>query len=335
MVRENNHANASVPTINSGQSIKYSNEMFKVKSLASLIEDPRNSVPSKQVLGYWGYEGETIVIGGTTNCGKSILASDILFAVGCCKVSNWSKFDCEIEEKCLLIDSEMSEKQYVRRYKSLAGSKNILRASFWNSCYHGDDMEALIDSIRSIVASPDGPRFIVVDNISTISALISPTQVLKMLAMLESLKQDYRCTLVIVTHTNKTSKTKCLELNDFRGTKVLSNAADTIIGIGNTNEDSETKYIKLMKSRNSRIPETVSLVRISDKDYLHFEYIGEVQENDILPKGKKRGPSSSITDYQAEKIKEMQEEGLSVRQIANSMGISKSTVHRFLNSPSD
>lgn len=330
--------NESVPYYYAGQQeqtengmvAEYSNDMFRVKEMKQIISDPKNFIPLKQLLGYWAYESEIVVVGGTTNSGKSIFVSDIGFACGT-GISWWPGcFAVEFRKKVLVIDSEMNDRQYASRYKDMAGNPNILRATFWQTKYHGDELDDFIFYIEEMIEDPQGPRVVIVDNISTISAMVSPTIVLKLISMLKRLKDDYGCTVIIVTHTNKTSEMRELSLNDFRGSKVFMNMADTVIGIGNTNEGSDTKYLKLMKSRNIRLPETVSLVRISDKQYLHMEYLDEAAEEEVLPKGKKRGPISSITPARAAKIIDMKECGLSLRAIGNNMGLGKSTIKRFL-----
>jgi len=327
----------NVPSFNLGQeqtedgtAFKYSNEMFRVKAFSELVSNQNLLKPIKPILGYWGYEGEVIVVGGKTNSGKSILVEDLAFA--CAAGISWwpDSFALEFRQKVLIIDSEMTDRQFVQRYKGMVGNPNILRATFWNTQYHGEELEDFIDNLEGVISAPEGPRVVIVDNISTISAMVSPTIVLKLLSMLKRLKDDYGCTIIIVTHTNKTSETKGLSLNDFRGSMVFMNMADTVIGIGNTNDDPETKYIKLMKSRNVRIPDSVSLVRIVEDPYLHMEFVEEVGENDVLPKGKRRGPAPSITPERAAKIRDMNECGLSLRAIGNNMGLGKSTIKRFL-----
>lgn len=321
-----------VPSSNLGQERISSNGMFCVKEMNEILADPKNQSPIPAAFGQFFFKKEIMLLGGTTNSGKSLAAMDIAIAVAT-GLHYWGEnFSQELREKVLLIDSEMNEHQWAARYCGVAGIGSIFRASFWNEKYHGKEIDEVLENIEDILSSEYAPKLIIVDNLSTISSLVSPSEVLRLIFQLKRMKEKYSCSMVLVSHTNKKQPGKPIQLDDFRGSKVLVNLVDSVVAICPSCEGSETKYWKLLKSRNCRIPDTVSVVHTVEDPYLHFEYIGEVDEVELLPQPKKRGPSSTITAYDAEKILEMAKHGLSIRDISENIGVSKSTVGRFLKS---
>lgn len=312
-----------------------SNGMFCVKSMNEIVTDPRNTASIPSVFGNFVFEKELVLIGGPSNSGKSIAGMDVILAAST-GIHHWGDgFQQEVRCKSLLIDSEMNDRQWGSRYYGVEGIDNIYRATFWTERYYGKEIEDVLDYMERLLSSEDAPQLVVVDNISTISSLVSPTEVLRFVFELKRLKEKYNCTMILISHTNKKQPGKPIGLDDFRGSKVLVNMVDSVVAICPTNEGQDTKCFKLLKSRCCKVPDTVYVVRIDEQPYLHFEYVAEVDEQEVLPQGKKSGPSPIITEFDAEKILEMHKHGLSIREVSNNIGISKSSVGRFLKNQAD
>lgn len=319
----------TVPNYNLGQP-NFSDEIFHIVDVDSIVTNPKNTVAPIQMFGGLVYKNELTVIGGTDNTGKSLFAMDILIA-GATLHHFWGNMKVEEKMKGLLIDTELNNIQFARRYCNLRTDGQILRAGFWPAIYGRKTADEILCHLEAIFNREDCPRLVVIDNLSTIAKVSSGNQMQHFLSELKRLKEIYGITMVIITHLNKTSQKKPVSKDDFRGSKQLTNMADTVIGIGNTCLGANVKYISLLKTRNSEKPETVSVVSISSDPYLHFQYEDEELVENVLPSSRPRGPEPIISDILGQQIVEMKEAGLSSRCIGNTLGIGKSTICRFLN----
>lgn len=311
--------------------VEYSNEIFHIQSIDSIVTDERNKITAQQLFGNYVFKNEITILGGSDNTGKSILGMDIAIAVA--TGHHYWHEDMEIKEqmKVLLVDTELNDSQFTRRYKNLQTNDRLLRAGFWPSIYGRKTTDDILKSLEGIFLTEGYPQLIIVDNLSTIADVSSAKQIQYFLGELKRMKEVYGLTMILITHLNKVTQSKPISKEDFRGSKQLTNMADTVIGIGNTSEGDSVKYISLLKSRNVAKKATVDVVSINESPYLHFEYESDDYVENILYKGEKRGPKPIVNNFIAEQIIEMKKCGLSSRNIASVLGIGKSTVWRFLN----
>ena len=318
----------NVPEKNLGH--EYSNETFHIQSVDTIVTNERNNATAQQLFGSYVFKNEITILGGSDNTGKSILGMDIAVAVAT-GLHYWHEgIVIEEQMKVLLVDTELNDSQFTRRYKNLETNDRLLRAGFWPSIYGRKTTGDILKSLEGIFLTEDYPQLIIVDNLSTIADVSSAKQTQYFLGELKRMKEVYGLTMILITHLNKVSQSKAISKEDFRGSKQLTNMADTVVGIGNSSEGDNVKYISLLKSRNVAKKNKVDVVSIIESPYLHFEYESDDFVENILYKGEKRGPEPIVNGFIAEQIIEMKKCGLSSRNIASVLGIGKSTVCRFL-----
>lgn len=109
----------------------------------------------------------------------------------------------------------------------------------------------------------------------------------------------------------------------------MFNFFDSAFSIGKSCQGIDVRYIKQLKVRDGIEQygaNNVMVCRIVKTDsYLHFEKTGESDERDHL-----KGSSQSNNSEMKNNVKELHEEGKSIREIAEETGISKSTVGRWV-----
>ncbi len=110
---------------------------------------------------------------------------------------------------------------------------------------------------------------------------------------------------------------------------MLSNFADSIFAIGESAKDKNLRYLKQIKARNTEIiydAENVATCQITKSDnFLMFEFLNFGSEREHL----KQLTESDRTELTA-KVKDLSASGESQRTIAKDLGISLTSVNRYL-----
>lgn len=279
--------------------------------------------PRKLWKEFW-YEGEVCCLFADTNVGKSVLAMQIAEHIS-------------HTDKVLYYDFELSEKQFQLRYvdgktKPYKFSDNLLRMTLTTDeiAEMGDGMEdAIIKGIENNVVRHDA-KILIIDNISwllnTKNSLGTAT---KLMTRLKALRKYYGLSILVLAHCKKRTATKPIDQNDLAGSKRLIDFFDSAFTVGKSMADNKIRYIKQIKVRmdeHKYDSEHVMLCTMEKKkSFLQFIPQGEGDEADHLKK-----PKAEMRMMQIETVRQLKREGKSVRQIAMSTGLSKSTVDRLL-----
>lgn len=303
------------------------NQMFEVKTLGETIANKGNIDKRGAVFSNFIKEGELAIITGETNVGKSIICGDIALA----NASNLCYWDEPINDRlrtCLYIDGEMSDSQIAQRYTNVPGfALDSLRRA--TSLGGWGTMDDKISNIEKLIESENIPELVIVDNLMSLTdCTVSASRAKKVIERLKHIKDSFNITMIVAAHFHKRNSRKMIEMSDIQASSIIANYADSIVAIGNSCTDAGIKYLKQLKSRSARINLEVALLEINDSPYLHFDFLEYDQEENHLQKKKEN--RSSITEFMAEHIVMLSEEGCSVRTIAKELGISKSVVGRFL-----
>ena len=263
---------------------------------------------------------ENTVIFASSNVGKSILAVQIAE-------------DIAREEKIMYIDLEQSPKQFQMRYSddSTGGvhifPTNFIRAEIDSDLIEGMDLEQeIMDSIEQ--AADRGIRFFIIDNITYIctSAEKGATAGSFMLK-LTGLKKKYGLTTIIIAHTPKRRGFEPITQNDLAGSAILINLFDAGIALARSSKDDNLRYLKQVKVRSGEYlyssDNVMVLDIVKDHGYLKFEIRGYTNESEHLRMREDCDDSEEIIE-----ILKLQRDGKSIRQIAEALDISKSSVQR-------
>ncbi|MGQ0541396.1 MAG: AAA family ATPase [Blastocatellia bacterium] len=220
----------------------------------------------------------------------------------------------------------------------------------------------LAHSIRVAIEDIDA-RILIIDNISWLrTSNTNASAAIELMRELKSLKNRERLSILVLAHTPKRPFARPLTVNDLAGSKMLANFADSIFAIGESIAGSSARYLKQIKPRSTPLiydASNVAVARIEKpSNFLKFTFDGfgderehlirpyynvrkeyrSAGEHDLLENGNAHSvfpalQSGGLRRRLIAKCRELHEAGHSQRQIANTLGIGKGTVGRYLSEP--
>jgi hypothetical protein len=319
--------------------------LFTVESGNRWIDLGAREPKAKMLLGECWHQGELCILFADTNAGKSVLAVQI--GENIARAQNTGPFACDAgPENVLYVDFELSTTQFYQRYShpEQGGhnfSNNFFRAQFNPSADIPENFKSFDDfliagleyKINLVKAT-----VLIIDNITCLrSGTESAAVALRLMNNLKSLKADHKLSILVLAHTPKRrNAAQPLSANDLHGSKLLINFADSAIAMGKSKTDNTLCYLKQIKQRNTRQcygEDNVALCRLTQPgNFLHFTFEGNSTEQAQLQAAGRHSYNRSTIDREelAKCINELNAEGLTVRDIAERLRISKSTVHNLL-----
>lgn len=296
--------------------------LLTVKTANECISDAMKvSLPQQLWSSLW-YEGELCCLFADSNVGKSI------YAVQMAK-------DIAGDHSVIYFDFELSEKQFQMRYTDDNGDAYVFpqtlhRAEINPDNISGEDFEyeimnAIVDAMQKYSAN-----VLIIDNITFLNALTEHGDAASRLMMaLCQIKRNYGVSILILAHTPKRLLSSPITQNDLAGSKRLFNFFDSVFAIGKSAQGEDMRYIKQLKSRSSAIDyganNVITAQILKSGSFLGMNHIGFDTESAHLAENK-----SQNDDLKEEAIRLVNEEHLTVRQIADKLGISRSTVGRWI-----
>ncbi|HEV7644637.1 MAG TPA: AAA family ATPase, partial [Pyrinomonadaceae bacterium] len=178
-----------------------------------------------------------------------------------------------------------------------------------------------------------GARIVIVDNITFLKGVNeSAAAAAQLMQALKHLKEYYGLSILVLAHTPKLPFTSPLSLSDLQGSKMLSNFADNVFALGASHQAKDLRYLKHLKPRGTEIRYDASNVLIyrieKTSDFLHFEFTGYGNERDHLVWRYEYADGERAKSIIV--AKRLYAVGKSQRRVAMIMGISASTVNRYL-----
>lgn len=296
--------------------------LLSIKSANDWIEDSIKMPDPKTFFNGLIVQYENTVIFAASNVGKSILAMQIAEHIA------WT-------EKILYLDLELSSKQFQMRYTDATTGEihmfpsNFQRAEIDPEYIVGVDLEQeILDSIEE--AAMQGTTFFIIDNITFIcndseKGATAGNFMMKLIR----LKRKYGLTTIVIAHTPKRRSWEPITQNDLAGSAKLMNFFDAGIALARSAKDNNLRYLKQVKVRTGEYnygADNVIIYDISkDNGCLKFELQGYAKEDDHL---KNRDSGDDYDEIIG--ILKLQRDGKTVREIAEILDMSKSSVQRRL-----
>jgi len=229
--------------------------------------------------------GQTVLIYGSTGCGKSIAANQIAISINegtdctlfpkenrICKKQHVFVFDAELSE------DDLSKRGIGKRVERAIGYTGYTSDKFF---VH---IDKLIDRVNEDMVA-------IVDNVTVGIPDFTQWQSTSALSKINNLKKKANdkgifLTLIFVAHSDNA---KSFNLNNMKGYKTLQDIANLVFEIEPTGFDSNRKCMKMMKNRGGSLEQNAYLLQISTYDYLHFEFENIIEEDKVfstdIPKG--------------------------------------------------
>ncbi len=308
------------------------------------MEDAGKKPAAKALFGDFWLEGELSILFSDTGRGKSTLAVQIAEALAR-GVSVAPMEPASEAQKVLYLDFELSEKQFEARYSDAGKdgtrrhyqfSDNLLRAQM---APHGDlppGYENMAEFVRHSfieLVRETGARIVIVDNITFLKgANENASAAAQLMKALKHLKEYYGLSILVLAHTPKLPFTSPFSLNDMQGSKMLSNFADNVFALGASHQAKDLRYLKHLKPRATEIlydASNVILYRIKKADsFLQFEFEGYGKERDHLVWRYEHSDGERAKSIIV--AKKLYAAGATQRRVAMILGVSHTTVGRYL-----
>jgi hypothetical protein len=270
--------------------------------------------------GLW-HEGEMACLFADTNLGKSILA-----------VQMGNDVAHRFKRNVLYFDFEHSIAQFARRYsvnrKPFKFSPYFRRVNLREIYGPAPFGKEVVDGIERMVVD-NRAAAIVIDNLTSVIGDVSnPRLVRRFIEQIAVIKARYDLSILIVTHSKRHNAFAPLGVNHLACAPILSAFCDSIFAIGRSTVNPQAHYIKQIKSRTTEFrhgADSVIQASIGWHDYgLTFAIGDEAKESILIDR------ISPILWRQLQSAQAMSKSGVPIRQIAGTLGISKSSVHRLL-----
>lgn len=329
------HVNALLTANRNKKAAKPTGNLFIAKPVNDWMLQASNMPEQKMLFSEFWFEDEVCILFADTNLGKSILAVQIGDSISNGQPIPWFKLQTP-PQKVLYFDFELSKKQFESRYRNEAGEQYAFNPHFYRIEINTDAImpdgqsfeEQLYYSLERTVLEQQA-KVLIIDNLTY---LRNETEKAKdaapLMKQLKDLKEKYNLSILVLAHTPKRDLSKPITRNDLSGSKMLINFCDSAFTIGESFKDNNLRYLKQIKQRNGEQVYTgnnVCLCQVAKPDkFLQFELIGCGKESEHL----KEQTEKDGTELQR-RVFELKQQGLTFRQIAEELGIARSTADRL------
>lgn len=298
---------------------------FNVRTANQCLLDAKGQPIPRDLYHSLLFEGEITFLFADTGVGKSIFAVQMANEI--------SKTD-----KVLYIDLELSDKQFQKRYSNnylneYQFNENLIRPVFTRpfkipNGYNYDTY--FIESLKELIIAT-GAKIIIIDNMTKLTSSDTDTAraAKPLMDLLCDLKFEHSLTMLLLEHTRKTDNSRPISLNDLQGSKMKPNFADAAFSIGRSAKDKNLRYIKQLKCRSSDMVFDVDNVAVyeivQENSFLQLKFLQYDTEYNHL-----KQPSENDNNELEVKAKQLKNEGKSIREIAQLLGVSKSKIDRLI-----
>jgi AAA domain/IclR helix-turn-helix domain len=288
---------------------------------------------------FW-IDGEIALLFGET--GKSTLSVQIAESIACGRPFTTEKMTAS-PQKVLYIDTDFSEAQFERRYfdpipdgtdtvpKPYEFSENFIRVELHQTpVVRGIKSAAQIGSELEALVLKTGAKVLIIDNISAFRASSgSSTGDLLLIRELIGLKRRLGLSILAVHNHEVRPHNRGLSVRDLGPAAILANFVDSVFAMGKSGDQGPYRYIKHLRSRSIEVTynadNTVTFVRTYiDGNFPGFEF----EQFDHESRQQEYG--DGIHRKNLVEAFECRDEGMTIREIADHMELSKSKVHRLL-----
>ena len=282
--------------------------------------------PLKRLFGNYIFEGSHIILGAERGSGKSFLATQI-----CLKIAAEERrfLDEPIERfgNCLYLDYELGERLNQERLMHLYASmgKSPDKHEVYYTFPKGDLSEHLPWIERKIMEIK--PVLMVIDNLKTAfrgSDLQKNSDTISVMSELNDMVKRNDCALLSIAHTRKHAGREATSSDLISGAGSIPDLADGDFFLRKTGQ-AQKRILKRSKSRLCAETDFAKIIRMND-DNRWFDVVeNDVNELDYLPMSK----DESDRERKIDEAKRMKAAGMSDYEIAQQLGVNRSTVGRW------
>ncbi len=311
-----------------------------IRTAKQRIEDARFQADILPLFGVFLQNNELVIFFGDTGKGKSIIAVSIANAIS--KGEKFLGMDNGYPAlKVLYFDFELSDKQFQKRCSNSEGEPYQFSDYFFidnldfSTIIPKDKSERFEEKLMGLIKQgikDTAASVLILDNITYLSTnTAEDTEVaMRLMKMLKDLKAETGITILVLAHTPKKTNPSGISIQDLAGSKHISNFADGVFAIGQSNKDKDLRYLKQIKpSRSAELiydAENVLVCEIEKLDsFLTFTHKGYAKEIELLGIN-----APEVEEELRDEAIKLKVGGKTYREIAEILKVSKSKVGRWL-----
>jgi hypothetical protein len=248
-------------------------------------------------------------------------------------------------ETVLYFDFELSTSQFRKRYQgsSINGEDALNKKLLRGVLNHSSKKVRKFASYEAYISNEienglisTGAKVLIIDNITCMRySTHAASGALNLIRYLQGIKETYQLSILVLAHTPKRNRARPITRDDLAGSKMLINFCDSAFAIGESqlpppaNGCAPLHYLKQIKQRSTHEvygAANVCLCSILKEDgFLQFKFDGTAYEAEHLARQHEQYRKISDTC-----IADLKQRGLTMRQMAEKLGISLTTVFRAL-----
>jgi len=320
--------------------------LFESKPANEWLRTARSVPIPRSLFGEFWMERELAVLFGDTGMGKSVLATQIGESISRGRAMAPMRKASE-PQPVVYIDFEMNAKQFEMRYSEdhkggrarflhnhYTFSDNFHRVQIDAAEFAGLDSEATAKRLRRGIerlVRKTGSRVFIIDNLTCLKrSFYGSSELVPIMRVLKRLRRELGLSILVIAHAPQRNGTQPLSVDALQTNKMIASHADNVFAIGQSRLDTGGRYIKHMSARSSTVLCDASHVPVFDLrkiggNFLGFDYKFYAPEAEML-----NDIRTELEWNLIEKIKQMADEGLSLRTIAGQLDTPKTRVHRLL-----
>lgn len=280
------------------QTIKKQEELAPSETLNDAIDRDTNTQEISLIPNML-YKGDTCLICGAPNTGKSILAMQIGLDIAEGKKSKIvpNNSNQKIKpQQVFYYDGEMRNSDIRKRFGESMGKYPNAFVRIQGG--ELDNLGKLYNDVHQRITKehPHEDCTVIFDDIACFNRNKSTKDVNGFFLSINTLKAKYErqgcnLTVIIVMHTTKNyKKHKPLELNELSGSAEFGRFANSAIALTESRFGNSKRILKILKYKFGSIPSEVSVCNIVSHPYLHLEYECSMPEEAALPTNKTAKP---------------------------------------------
>ncbi len=301
---------------------------FEVCSMNDFLARARST--PRPLFGDLWLEGELSVLFGEPGCGKSLLAVQIADSIAS---GNRLKrhYKAPRRQKVVYVDLESHPTQFCRRYDYDDDERGSKLYKFpANLTFIGPAAGAAADiAVIGERVKALGAKVLIIDNIGHLMKNRTSTEAARVMHELRRLTRVDGISILLLVHGMPGNLRRGIEASDMPFAAVMTGLADNIFAIGHVSGDPAGRYIKHIKPGSAPLTFGAAHVpwcRIKKRaNFTYFDFRGFAREAVLRTSDNDRREWQLI-----ERIGELKDSGMSVRDIGRVIEMSKSSVQRYL-----
>lgn len=310
---------------------------FIIKTAGTWLQTTDQTQQAAMLFDRFWFEGELCILFADTNAGKSILAMQIGDSIS--RGEPLAGFEVGVAPRNVLyFDFELTDKQFRARYYQDGYGEHKFSSQFLRAVFNASSPKArkfktfqeyISNGLENAIITTKA-KVLIIDNITCLRyGTHAITGALNLIHGLQSLKNKYGLSILVLAHTPKHNPSKPITQNDLQGSKLLINFCDSAFAIGKSGTVPGLRYFKQIKQRS--VAETYGAEKVclcnivKYYNFLQFEFTGYGHESAHLANYTEQHRKNNEA-----RIAELNREGLSIRQIAAKVNVSTTTVFKVL-----